>query len=51
MSESYKGNRKYDLLTESKCNADIEKGVTNGIPEQKARSTPVPQDKVRELSK
>lgn len=46
ISEGYKGNRKYDLLTEVKSNEDVEKGG-GAVPEATAGSTPQP----RELSK
>jgi hypothetical protein len=52
ISEGYKGNRKYDLLTEVKSNEDVEKGAA-AVPEATAGSTPQPQprDKPKELSK
>lgn len=50
ISEGYKGNRKYDLLTEVKNNEDVEKGGAT-VPEATAGSTPQPHDKPRELSK
>jgi hypothetical protein len=50
ISEGYKGNRKYDLLTEVKSNEDLEKAAAT-IPEVTAAATPQPHDKPRELSK
>lgn len=50
ISEGYKGNRKYDLLTEVKINEDVEKGGVT-VPEATAGSTPQPHNKPRELSK
>jgi hypothetical protein len=50
ISEGYKGNRKYDLLTEVKSNEDVEKGGA-AVPEATAGSTPQPRDKPKELSK
>ena len=50
ISEGYKGNRKYDLLTEVKINEDVEKGNTS-VPETTTGSTPFSHDKPRELSK
>jgi hypothetical protein len=50
ISEGYRGNRKYDLLTEVKSNEDVEKGGA-AVPEATAASTPQPRDKPKELSK
>lgn len=50
ISEGYKGNRKYDLLTEVKSSEDVEKGSA-AVPEGTSGSTPQPHDKPRELSK
>lgn len=45
VSEGYKGNRKYDILSEVKSNEDVERG------DHPVASTPVPPNNPREFGR